>query len=92
MSRSELKVINFDFSISASQTEVDNRISALYEQILTRLRDMRSNQRNVRLLACSRQFNSIMESMLKKIEDYEANFGYSQDNTRQRPLAIGTRV
>ncbi|XP_055326021.1 uncharacterized protein LOC129579865 isoform X2 [Sitodiplosis mosellana] len=74
----------------SSLTEVNNWITALYEQILTRLSDMRSNQRNVRLLACSRQCNNIIDSMLKKIDDYEANFGYSQDNTRQQPMAIGS--
>lgn len=89
MSRPELKVINFNFSISASRTEVGDQITALYEQILTRLSDMRSNQRNVQMLACSRQFNSIMDSMLKKINEHEANFEYSQDNTRQVPMAIG---
>ncbi|XP_031625265.1 uncharacterized protein LOC116341964 [Contarinia nasturtii] len=74
----------------SSQTEVFNCITGLYEQILTRLSDMRNNQRKAQLLACSRQFNSIMGSILKKIDDYEANFGYSQDNTRQEPMAIGS--
>ncbi|XP_031625481.1 uncharacterized protein LOC116342121 [Contarinia nasturtii] len=77
-------------NLSASQTEVVNCITGLYEQILTILSDMRNNQRKVQLLACSRQFNNIMDSMLKKIDDYEANFGYSQDNTRQEPMAIGS--
>lgn len=89
MSRSELKVINVDFSISVSRTEAYSLITALNKQILTRLSDMSSNQRNVQLLASSKQFNSIMDLMLKKIDDYEANFGHSQDNTRQEPIAIG---